>query len=604
MELLSKDLTLGFYNDTGIVNLPVPQYDAGRVISIGFTNDGQRFEIPESTSVFLKAVKPDGTQINTNEWCSIQDNHVVIQISKQLSAVPGTVKCELVLGDAAGNQYTSNRFHIIVGKPIHNDDHLISSDVYQDVSGIYLELDTIKNHPGNTKNPHAVTKVQVGLGNADNTADADKPVSTAQRQALDLKADVQSPVLTGTPKAPTAPAGTDTAQIATTAFLQRGISDHNVSLTSHSDMRSLISTLTAQVNTLGDITQSVILPDENGNLSFPGTVAALAFIGNASSADTAVNDKNGNDITETYATKAEADALKKSVSDGKKTVADAITAKGVTTAADAAFPTMVENIGKIETCLRWKNTSNGTYKFVPDGDRWIANNRGINSSTATSSWKVTIPPSETHTPISIGYRTAAETADKLSVTVNGSLLLSPSGGMMPSESTLTFEAPPSDQPQDIELTAVYTKDGSVHSYGDMAYVVLPPAGGQTGQYKYQRKSVTPGTSAKTIYADQGYDGLCSVSVSAGGGAITSLGSLSIIENKGMYSTNGFFVCITQVENNSKLILNGGAKLMGSSTGELFQISVIKCYANILYIPSSGSIENSTGRNCFVAKINL
>ena len=41
--------------------------------------------------------------------------------------------------------------------------------------------------------------------------------------------------------------------------------------------------------------------------------------------------------------------VKKSVSDGKTLVAAAITAKGVTTAADAAFQTMADNIGEIET---------------------------------------------------------------------------------------------------------------------------------------------------------------------------------------------------------------------------------------------------------------
>ena len=43
------------------------------------------------------------------------------------------------------------------------------------------------NHTSSTSNPHSVTKSQVGLGNADNTADADKPVSTAQRAAINLK---------------------------------------------------------------------------------------------------------------------------------------------------------------------------------------------------------------------------------------------------------------------------------------------------------------------------------------------------------------------------------------------------------------------------------
>ena len=43
-------------------------------------------------------------------------------------------------------------------------------------------------HTGNTSNPHAVTKAQVGLGSVDNTADAAKPVSAAMQAVLDLKA--------------------------------------------------------------------------------------------------------------------------------------------------------------------------------------------------------------------------------------------------------------------------------------------------------------------------------------------------------------------------------------------------------------------------------
>jgi hypothetical protein len=40
-------------------------------------------------------------------------------------------------------------------------------------------------HTGNTSNPHDVTKAQVGLGDVNNTSDANKPVSTAQQAALD-----------------------------------------------------------------------------------------------------------------------------------------------------------------------------------------------------------------------------------------------------------------------------------------------------------------------------------------------------------------------------------------------------------------------------------
>ena len=44
-------------------------------------------------------------------------------------------------------------------------------------------------HIGNKENPHGVTAAQVGLGNVNNTSDADKPVSTAQQAALDTKLD-------------------------------------------------------------------------------------------------------------------------------------------------------------------------------------------------------------------------------------------------------------------------------------------------------------------------------------------------------------------------------------------------------------------------------
>lgn len=39
-------------------------------------------------------------------------------------------------------------------------------------------------HVNNKNNPHSVTKAQVGLGNVDNTSDANKPVSTAQAAAI------------------------------------------------------------------------------------------------------------------------------------------------------------------------------------------------------------------------------------------------------------------------------------------------------------------------------------------------------------------------------------------------------------------------------------
>jgi hypothetical protein len=70
---------------------------------------------------------------------------------------------------------------------------LSSTDHDNNLDKIQTGIDAVDNaritHEADQTNPHAVTSVQVGLGNVDNTSDADKPVSTAQQTALDLKED-------------------------------------------------------------------------------------------------------------------------------------------------------------------------------------------------------------------------------------------------------------------------------------------------------------------------------------------------------------------------------------------------------------------------------
>jgi len=71
----------------------------------------------------------------------------------------------------------------------------------------------------------SLAKADVGLGNVDNTSDANKPVSTAQQTAINLKAPLASPAFTDTPTAPTAAAATNNQQIANTEFVQGLIAD-------------------------------------------------------------------------------------------------------------------------------------------------------------------------------------------------------------------------------------------------------------------------------------------------------------------------------------------------------------------------------------------
>ena len=61
----------------------------------------------------------------------------------------------------------------------------------KDQAGITADIDAVQTnletHINNKSNPHKVTKYQVGLGNVDNTSDANKPISNATQTALNGK---------------------------------------------------------------------------------------------------------------------------------------------------------------------------------------------------------------------------------------------------------------------------------------------------------------------------------------------------------------------------------------------------------------------------------
>lgn len=77
--------------------------------------------------------------------------------------------------------------HPMDSTPTNGSENYVTSDGIYDA--IKVVQDDVDAHEARIDNPHSVTKVQVGLGNVDNTSDANKPVSTAQQAALDLKLD-------------------------------------------------------------------------------------------------------------------------------------------------------------------------------------------------------------------------------------------------------------------------------------------------------------------------------------------------------------------------------------------------------------------------------
>ena len=110
-------------------------------------------------------------------------------------------------------------------------------DVY--INGLMQTIaESLAMHEARTDNPHGVTKDDVGLGNVDNTSDTDKPVSTEQKTALDLKLDTDDVVDNLTTSS-----STKALSAAQGVALQELI--NNMTSGSQSDLSSLISRVTA-----------------------------------------------------------------------------------------------------------------------------------------------------------------------------------------------------------------------------------------------------------------------------------------------------------------------------------------------------------------------
>lgn len=324
-------------------------------------------------------------------------------------------------------------------------------------------------HIANTSNPHKVTKAQIGLGNVDDTPDASKSVnyatsaghaitadgltdvtataaelnvldgikaSTAELNLLDgvtattaeinyldgvtsaiqsqlnAKAALASPTLTGTPKAPTASAGTNTTQIATTAFVTTAISNKtsvsgnagtatklanartitlsgdvsgsvsfdgsdNVTITttvaddSHNHTIANVDNLQANLDAKASLASPAFTGTPTAPTATAGTnttqVATTAFVTTAvanktsvASATKATQDGSGNVITSTYLTKT----------DASNTYLDKTAKAASATVADSA------------NAVAWDNVSGKPTSFAPASHNQASNT--INAMTGYS----------------------------------------------------------------------------------------------------------------------------------------------------------------------------------------------------------------------------
>lgn len=182
ITLDKTDIGLGNVNNTSDLNKPISTSmqlaldgKANTTVNIiagnGLTGGGTVIE-----NVTLNVVSvDDGITVNAdNIKLNTIDDLVSESTTKPLSAAQGRT-LNLTKVSKSGNEsiggiktFTESP---VVPNPV-NDTDAVNKD-YVDV------------HITNLSNPHQVNKVQIGLGNVDNTSDINKPVSTLQQAAID-----------------------------------------------------------------------------------------------------------------------------------------------------------------------------------------------------------------------------------------------------------------------------------------------------------------------------------------------------------------------------------------------------------------------------------
>ena len=203
----AADMEAAVYDPDGSVAEAggIADYVAGEISDLAPESEVQEIKdlIPNQASPENQLADKNfvNSSISTNTANYISNNGQPFTSVEQLEAYSGAVSNNdyaFVTGtDSAGNTFY-DRYKATVSEGVVswafeyrlNNSSFTAAQWAAIESGITAALvASYSAHLANTSNPHQVTKTQIGLGNADNTPDAQKPVSQAQAAALALKTD-------------------------------------------------------------------------------------------------------------------------------------------------------------------------------------------------------------------------------------------------------------------------------------------------------------------------------------------------------------------------------------------------------------------------------
>lgn len=142
-------------------------------------------------SITIAKLAATGTTDNTtylrgdNTWATVSGGGGAINTVSDTSTIDLTVTTNDLTASVINGSITSTQLSTAVNTSISSKEPTITAG-------------TTAQYWRGDKSFQTLDKIAVGLANVDNTTDANKPVSTLQQTALDLKANLASPTFTGT----------------------------------------------------------------------------------------------------------------------------------------------------------------------------------------------------------------------------------------------------------------------------------------------------------------------------------------------------------------------------------------------------------------------
>ena len=101
----------------------------------------------DGASVKFYAKKPDGHEV-FNDCVNLENNKIILELTTQLLAVPGLVKCELMIINPDGALLTSKIFNINVLDSINTENAIKSSNEYGTISELIKDITIAKENLG------------------------------------------------------------------------------------------------------------------------------------------------------------------------------------------------------------------------------------------------------------------------------------------------------------------------------------------------------------------------------------------------------------------------------------------------------------------------